>query len=66
MYIGQNATIACSQNGFAPITTITANVFDISATYVELIGLSYLILFTPTELIYMFAFKKLPMSWVLK
>lgn len=66
MYIGLNASIAISQNGFAPITSRTAAAFDIDESKVVLIGLSYLIMFTPTEILYTFAYKKLPMSWVLK
>jgi len=66
MYIGLNATIAVSQNGFAPITSNTAAAFGIETSKVELIGLSYLLLFTPTEILYTFAYKKLPMNYILK
>lgn len=44
----------------------TAEAFGIDETVVAYNGLTYLILFTPTEILYIFAYKHLPMSWVLK
>lgn len=65
-YIGLNASIALSQNGFSPIMLNTAEAFGIDETAVAYNGLTYLILFTPTEILYTFAYKHLPMSWVMK
>lgn len=65
-YIGLNASIALMQNGFSPIMLNTADAFGIDETVVAYNGLTYLILFTPTEILYTFAYKHLPMSWIMK
>jgi len=54
------------QTGFSAITTNTADAFEISDSYVELIGISFLIFFAPTDIIYTFVYRKVPLSWIMK
>jgi len=65
-FYGQNASIGILQTGFSAITTNTATAFGISDSYVEFIGLTYLILFAPTDILYTFAYRKLPMSLIMR